>query len=94
MNDALVEAAKAVALHRPLGKQFSRIPRPLMEALIDAIVLRPRATSASSHTHSFEEDISKSVVGGEGGLTLRCKCGARLWEPTTPALSPHDRGAT
>jgi hypothetical protein len=35
-----------------------------------------------THTHSFDEDISRAVVGGEGGTTKRCRCGARLWEPT------------
>lgn len=30
------------------------------------------------HTHSFEEVLSR-----EDGLTRRCQCGARLWEPDT-----------
>lgn len=37
-HENLIKAAKAVALHRPLAKKFSRIPRPLMEALIDALI--------------------------------------------------------
>lgn len=30
------------------------------------------------HTHTFEEVLSR-----EDGLTRRCRCGARLWEPTS-----------
>jgi hypothetical protein len=30
------------------------------------------------HTHEFEEVLSR-----EDGLTRRCRCGARLWEPTS-----------
>lgn len=30
----------------------------------------------STHTHSFDE-----VLSTEDGLTKRCRCGARLWEP-------------
>lgn len=39
------------------------------------------------HTHDFAE----VLFAGDDGLTRRCKCGARLWEPDTrPRLRVYD----
>ena len=43
---------------------------------------------SSRHTHRFEEVLSR-----EDGLTRRCQCGARLWEPTASMVPSQDGGS-
>lgn len=41
----------------------------------------------SEHTHDFSE----VLASGDDGLSRRCKCGARLWEPDPrPRLRIYD----